>query len=250
MRRTLSGLLLLLSAAAAHVLAAQADSTARDSVHVVAPDPLILPKMLGAFVLLATAPPLILFTPGMHPGSAVDTGEVQFAEQHADLYGTVDFGHDDNDQSLRAHSEDLELFHHGFYAEGAVNQWYFVTRHVQTERFGIGYLVQPQHQALGGIVLGYRGAQGASLLRGVQIGLPFLLSNERGTIRFEPSYLVSGDGVCWNYRWQADAPIGHTPLLLGMRAEAQTVGRRGQPSAFTFAAVVGLRANRGNSVRQ
>ena len=138
MRRTLSGHLLLLSAAAAHVLAAQADSTARDSVHVVAPDPLILPKMLGAFVLLATAPPLILFTPGMHPGSAVDTGEVQFAEQHADLYGTVDFGHDDNDQSLRAHSEDLELFHHGFYAEGAVNQWYFVTRHVQTERFGIG----------------------------------------------------------------------------------------------------------------
>ena len=110
--------------------------------------------------------------------------------------------------------------------------------HFQTLR--AGYLVHPRQPLLGGVTIGYRRARGDTAQSALEIGLPLALGTSRGWMRFTPTYVISSDGIRWNYSLLAEFPIVHTPLVVGFDCEARTLRQYGELFG-TVALVLGTR---------
>jgi hypothetical protein len=86
-----------------------------------------------------------------------------------------------------------------------------------------GYLFHPQRGTAGGLTIGYRHARRGRLQSGVEVGLPFLVGDSTGTWRFEPTYVLSGNGALWSYRLQYDRYFTGQRYFLGLRFVGKSV---------------------------
>jgi len=198
-----SALLPAISHAQEHPPASR-DTTARDS-NAVSPNHGAVAVALAAatLVMLAAPGPLVFVT---NP----DTTHLGFADNHVAVSVTAGplFGLGrGQDFGGWAYSAGVETLMNGVYAELRTEN--FTLDHVRFWTIRGGYLFHPKAAVAGGATLGYRYAGRAGLENAIEVGFPLVVGTRRGWMRFEPSYVISSQGVSWNYRWQSEFPVSH-----------------------------------------
>jgi hypothetical protein len=138
-----------------------------------------------------------------------------------------------------AHSENVEVLRHGLYGEVRIENFY-APDHIQFQTVRAGYLAHPKPQASGGVTLGYRTAHGDGGRNALEIGVPLAVGNERGAFRAEATYLISPEGVTWNYRLQMELYIPSKRLVTGFDFEAKPYRQNG-PYFGEMALLLGVR---------
>ena len=116
----------------------------------------------------------------------------------------------------------MEVVRQGMYAELRVEDFYRPRRFEYITVRG-GYLFHPRNKSAGGVTVGYQHASSDPAQRGVEVGLPLLLGDSTGTVRIDPTYLLSSGGVLWNYRVQLEFPIPRQPYFLGVSGVVKSV---------------------------
>jgi hypothetical protein len=195
----------------------QRDSVAQDSTP---PDPrppshhslwmyLLIPVGVAAMVVMGAAPASYAFleAPAERPPLAI-------LEEHRAAY--VSLGGLFYEGETMAHSANFEMIRKGVLVELKVEDFYR-PYHFQYLTARAGYLFHPNVGAAGGVTVGYRHAHRDPTQAGLEIGLPLYIGVRQptGTMRLEPTYVVSGHGVLWSYRVQADFPLPGTPYIAG-----------------------------------
>lgn len=106
-----------------------------------------------------------------------------------------------------------------------------------------GYLFRPKRGAAGGATIGYRRASRYPAQRGVMISFPLIVDGYDGTMRLEPTYVLSPSGVNWNYRLLMEAAIGESPFSWGLDFEAKSLPLERRSKLFTsaLALMIGVR---------
>lgn len=100
----------------------------------------------------------------------------------------------------------FELVENGVHAELQVED-YWRPRHVRYLTMRGGPLWHPRSFSAGSLTLGYVYADGDPLQRGPEVGAPLFVGSSIGSMRFEPTYVVSPSGILWSYRLQAEASL-------------------------------------------
>lgn len=239
--RALLGALLLTQAIATSSVAqgTPRDSVARDTMPRRLHDPLMLPLFAAAAGMLAVAPPLLFaFTPAdTIPSDAAP----MFAEDHVYLFAGPGVGGDAQDHNLWALTGAVELYRRGFYGEARVERFGLHERALALRTVRGGYFVRARRNALWGITVGARLAGDSGAVHGAELALPVVIGARSGNMRMEPLYVVSSQGVSWNYRFQAELALGESPVVLGFRFTAHTFDPHGSPSNETMTLLVGVR---------
>lgn len=187
----------------------------------------------GAVELIA--PPVLLLLPKL-----TDLAPGALSDHHVSVYITGgDGARFRNGIDRWAYTEDIEVFTHGIYAEVRSENFY-TPGHFQFHTLRTGYLAHPKPALLGGVTLGYRTAHGALGQDALEIGLPSAVGNERGAVRFEPTYVISKEGVSWNYRLQMELYVPSRHLVTGVAFEAKPL-QQGGPYYGTMALLLGVR---------
>jgi len=182
---------------------------------------LMLPFMAAFAGVLALAPPTLLLT-RLYP----DTSMGAVSSAHIAVYAMAGGMGEESPRNL-THSENLELFTHNITAAVRIESFSaFGGARFATVR--AGYLFHTQNQARGGITLGYRHASGPGTESAVEIGLPFVIGNQRGAMWLVPTYLISHQGVMWNYRFQGEFYTLPKPFFAGMVVEAKSLRQNGK----------------------
>lgn len=208
---------------------------------------LLLPVLAGfSAVLLAAPPSLVLFVDST-PRSGIES--LGHWDNHVTAYlagGYVDAMRREDRVSGWGHSGSLEVFTRGVYAEVRVENFRLPSL-VQFQTVRVGYLLHAPHRsAAGGVTIGYRRAYGDRVQPAWEIGLPAVLAltrpDRRADVvwRFEPTYLISSEGVSWNYRWQTDFHIRGTAVIPGIAFEAKPMRQDG-PYFVAVSLVLGVR---------
>ena len=219
----------------------QRDTIQRDTVRrPIHPSPLIYPIMAALMTIVVAAPPAMLLVSTVEPVMA-DRSAPLFADRHVYAYGAAGPGSDTQDRTFWAATEVVEVFVNGIYGEARVEQFGLHERNIGLRTVRLGYLARPRRQALGGVTIGCRAPRDHRDLHGVEVGLPLIMGNRVADVRFEPRYLISTQGVSWNYLFQADLAAGDSPLVFGVRITAHTFEPHGSPSNAALALLVGVR---------
>ena len=199
----------------------------------------MLPVLAAFAAALIVAPPAVMLVRGdtarRPPGH-----EVGFAGDHFSIY-LVGGGSWEKPGLGWTHSERFAVLEGRLYGELRFDSFEFSdlgSAHFQTLR--AGYLAHPRQPLLGGVTIGYRRARGDTAQSALEIGLPLALGTSRGWMRFTPTYVISSDGIRWNYSLLAEFPIVHTPLVVGFDCEARTLRQYGELFG-TVALVLGTR---------
>jgi hypothetical protein len=110
------------------------------------------------------------------------------------------------------------------------------------DMFQAGYRARPSaHPHLeGGVTLGYRYASGRGVQNAAVVSLPMLVGSSFAAIRLEPSYVFSGSGVHWTYRFSGEFYTLPRPLFAGIRIEGKPL-RQGGKYVGTMALLLGVR---------
>lgn len=224
--------------AGAQAQPAPKDTVQRDSVLRGPPDNWgLLPVMVALAGTAIVAPPALLFLPDL--GNA-DTSALFLAGNHVFVYGSAGGGGDVDNRNYWAMQHGVELFMGGVYGEARVEQFGLHERNVRLRAFRVGYLARVRGVALGGVTVGYRVPGGEGELRGVEIGLPLIMGSGRGDTRLEPIYLISNQGVSWNYRLQMELRLPNTPLTIGGRFTWHTFDAHGSANNVDMNLILGV----------
>lgn len=201
--------------------------------------------VVGGMLLSAPASLLLLNTtpdPADREEPIPDDMEPAFWDNHVSAYltgGLTERFRKEPNRYGWAHSVSVEVFAHGIYGELRVER-FAVPDHVQFQTVRAGYLFRPRRAVATGVTLGHRSAYGERVQDAFEIGLPLVVGAARGSARFEPTYLISSQGVSWNYRFQTELYIPRSPFMAGVGWEGKTVRQGGfYFSAFTL--LVGVR---------
>jgi hypothetical protein len=184
---------------------AKRDTTSRDTI--------VTPNHGGMLVMMAAATLVILSAPG--PFVSVtnpDTTHLGFADNHWALYvagGPLSGSRGGNDFWGWAYSASFEVLTKGVYSELRTENFHLNNNHVQFWTIRGGYLFRPKPAVAGGVTIGYRYA-GRSSQNAVEVGFPLVVGSRRGWMRLEPTYIISSQGVSWNYRWQSELPVSRS----------------------------------------
>lgn len=211
------------------------DSAQRDASCLHGPDS---PALLVAAVFLA-APPLLAPLAHCLSKAAAPPG---FARPHVTASVTGGPALADSAGATWAHSQNVELYRAGLYAELRLEHFY-LPQVIRYRTVRAGYLARPVPGVATGVTVGYRAGRGPGAREGVELGLPWIAGLWRGWIRFEPTYVVGRDGADWSYRLQTEFPIARGPLLVGFNVEAKALPLRkgGSVGSVTPALVLGAR---------
>jgi hypothetical protein len=205
------------------------DSIPTDSAHGSVHDPRMLLEMLGVFVVLPIAPPLIVtFAP------PVDTSVklTWLLKDHVAI--RVAGGRSGEKGQSWTYAGDVELLRGPWYGEVRIENFH-VPRHSQYQSISAGYLFRAKRGIAAGATLGYRHAPRDPTHSGVSLGLPYLSDLGRGVLRFEATYVFSSGGPSWNYRFHGEYPISDGPFSFGMSIEGKTYPIDGSAEGFTSA---------------
>jgi hypothetical protein len=217
---------------------AQSDSILKDSLP---PDsirggPIHDPRMYlmvyaGIFVLpvvLVTAPAPLAKWWG-EPGRTA----MAFLDDHWAAYVSVG-GYFHRGQTW-AHSASLEVLRKSVHAELHVED-FWRPRHVRYFTLRAGYLWHPRRRAAGGVTLGYVHADRDPAQRGLEIGVPLFVGSSSGTMRLEPTYVLSSSGLLWSGRLQLEFHIPGGPYFVGANMVGKSLQLRSDPSRDDLAA--------------
>lgn len=86
-----------------------------------------------------------------------------------------------------------------------------------------GYLWRPKRYAAGGVTMGLVHASGDSRQQGVELGFPLFVGMRTGTIRVEPTYVLSPDGPLWSYHVQLEGHLPGERYVAGMSATGKSL---------------------------
>jgi len=232
---------LLSQSALAQRPAAPKDTTPKDSRPRGVGCEMCLGVVLAGFVVaVLVAPPALLFI--KHDTSDHRRPGAPFADPHVSLY-FVGGGSWEKPGLGWVRSEILEVHRKRMYGEVDFENSYFSDLgHFQFQSVRAGYLLHNTAMA-GGVSLGYRRAVGDRVQDALQIGLPLAMDLGRqggvqASWRFEPTYLISSQGVSWNYRLQWDLAFPRSHLVTGFNVETKPA-RQGDPYYATINLLVG-----------
>jgi hypothetical protein len=203
------------------------DSLARDSL--VADSVRVAPHSLGMYLLLPVGAVLAgAFTAvaAVAPAPAAmwledsDKAPLTFLEDHHAVYVTV--GGLFSEGQTWAHSANIEVVRNGVLAEFKAEDFYR-PRHFRYLTARGAYLFHPKRGTAGGVSVGYRHAHRDRTQQGLEIGLPFFIGDSTGTMRLEPTYVITRHGVLWSYRMQIDINIPRSPYFAGLTGVGKSV---------------------------
>jgi hypothetical protein len=118
-------------------------------------------------------------------------------------------------------------------------------RHVRYFTARGGYLWHAKGRAAGGLTVGYVHAEGATSQTGPELGLPLFIGSDKGTMGFEPTYVMSSGGPLWSYRLRMEGYAAGGRYVIGANVVQKSVRIGSQepdalaPQAVT--AVLGVR---------
>jgi hypothetical protein len=214
---------------------ASRDTTRRDTV-------VVAPNHGGMLVVMAAVTLVILSAPG--PFASVtnpDTTDLGFADSHWATYvtgGPLSGSRGGKDFWGWAYSASIEVLTKGVYAELRTENFH-IDDHVQFWTMRGGYLFRPKPAVAGGVTIGYRFAGRSNSQRAVEVGFPLVVGSRRGWMRFEPTYVISSQGVSWNYRWQSELPVSRS-FFSGVDFDVKPV-RQHAPYFATMTLLLGWR---------
>ena len=114
---------------------------------------------------------------------------------------------------------DLELLGHHAYGRLAIED--FGDTHLKFYTAQTGYFLRPPGGMTGGFVIGYRHATGINAEDAALVSLPVVFGGKGGAMSLEPTYVISRQGIDWNYRIQEDLYFLPHPFFFGVSAEAK-----------------------------
>jgi hypothetical protein len=209
------------------------DSVPRDSVPRTGAD--MSPLVYAVFVAaLTVAPPAVLlssrFTDPDSTGTLGNHIAAYFAAGGMDQHGSENHGD--------TYSGTVEVLAGHFYGTFRASD-FRGPGHVQFLSARAGYLLRAKRVLAGGVSVGYRHVTGHNVEDAVEVGLPLVLGNEIGGVRWEPSYVISSKGIAWNYRLQMELYLAK-PLVLGAAFEVLPL-RQGASHFNVVSLLLGLR---------
>jgi len=211
------------------------DSTAADSTppgghH----NPLLLPALVGLGIVMFAAPPALFLFPGfIKPGSSRTLPDRYFA-----LYVTGG-GIGNPYPSSWTNAEHLDMLRGHLYAAASVEHFHVRDR-LRYYTIRAGYLFRPLSGFAGGLTVGYRSVSGGGGQDAATLGLPFMTGFQEGSIRFEPTYVISRAGVSWTFRLQTELYGLPDPLFAGFVVDVKPLRQDG-PYMGSLAFLVGVR---------
>ena len=143
-----------------------------------------------------------------------------FLEDHRAVYVTV--GGLFSEGQTWAHSANIEVVRNGVLTELKVEGFYR-PRHFQYLTARGAYLLRPKPRTAAGVSVGYRHAHRDRTQAGLEIGLPLFVGDSTGTMRLEPTYVITRYGALWSYRVQIDVNIPRTPYFAGLSGVGKSV---------------------------
>jgi hypothetical protein len=232
--------LLMVSVGLSQPLVAQegqtaADTTVADSTQPgVRHPPLLLPALVGVAAVMATAPPALLLIPGLvRPDSTR-----WLADRYLALYLTGG-GIGDGAPSSWTNAEHVDL-RRGHLLASASIEHFNVGDRLRYSTLRAGYLFQPMRGMAGGLTLGYRSVSGTDGQDAVILSFPYLTGWRKIAVRFEPTYVMSGAGVSWTFRFQSELYELAGPMFAGFVIDAKPLRQDG-PYLGTLALLIGIR---------
>jgi hypothetical protein len=187
------------------------DSTQRDSVY---RGPihhplmyLIIPVGLAAVAVMVFAPAPFAIWAGVRGPT-----EMAFLDDHSAAHVAVG-GRFYGGQTW-ANSLHFEVLRKPLHVELSAEE-FWRPRHVRYLTARAGYLWYPRRRTAGGVTLGYVHADGDARRRGPELGLPLFVGDSTGTIRLEPTYVISPSGALWSYRLQLEFYFPRKPYFAG-----------------------------------
>ena len=172
---------------------------------------LILP-IGGALAVAATAIAAIAPAPAARWYGAPGPTEMALLRDHGAAYASVG-GIFQRGQTW-ARSVDVEVVRGGVHGELQAED-FWRPRHVRYLTARGGYLWHPRRRSAGGVTLGYVYADGDPRQRGPELGLPLYIGDSAGTMRLEPTYVLSPAGLRWSYRMQVELYVPGRPYFAG-----------------------------------
>jgi hypothetical protein len=195
----------------------------------------MLPAMVGFGLVMAVAPPVLLL-----PRSLMKNADstLILPNSSVTLYLTGG-GIGEKWPSSWTNSEHLEVRWGHLYGAASIEHFH-VRERLRYHTLRAGYLFRPKTGFAGGLTAGYRHVSGGGGRDAALIGLPLTVGREEGAVRFEPTYVISRDGVSWTYRVQAEFYGLPDPLIAGFMIDAKPL-RQGGPYLATLALLFGIR---------
>ena len=218
---------------AAQQTPAPPDSTARDTIRRAADGSAF--ALAVAALMLAAAPGPLVFA--MNP----DTIPLRFSKNHMAFYvtgGALSGSRGGQDFGGWTASGTVELFRNGMYGEVRVEDFH-LPYYVQFRTIRAGYLFRPKPALAGGVTLGYRFTDPRRSENAFEVGFPSVVSAGRGWIRLEPTYIISSQGITWNYRFQTELPVSRE-LFAGLDMDGKP-DRQDAPYFVTLTLLFGWR---------
>jgi hypothetical protein len=96
-------------------------------------------------------------------------------------------------------------------------------RHVRYFTARGGYLWHAKGRAAGGLTVGYVHAEGATSQTGPELGLPLFIGSDKGTMGFEPTYVMSSGGPLWSYRLRMEGYAAGGRYVIGANVVQKSV---------------------------
>jgi hypothetical protein len=187
------------------------DSTHRDSVY---RGPihhplmyLIVPAGIAAVAVLVLAPVPFAIWAGKRGPTQMAFLDDHFAT-HVAVGGRFYGG------QTWANSLHIEVLRKPLYGELAAEE-FWRPRHVRYLTARAGYLWYPRRRSAGGVTVGYVHADADAKRRGPELGLPLFVGDSTGTIRLQPTYVISPSGALWSYRLQLEFYFPRKPYFAG-----------------------------------
>lgn len=193
--------------------------------------------LLAVYAIMALAPPSLLLVPEVVAQQRADTDGV-LPENYLLGYETVGYA-GNQDADGWGYATDIQGVAHHVYAEVRIQDWHAAT-HLQVRTLRTGYLWHPAPRVMGGITLGFRRAPSQHAPAPFEIGFPFIAASRRGSMRIEPVYAISAQGVDWTYRWETLFYLSKTRLVAGLDVDAKPL-QHGGPYYVTMQLLAGLR---------
>jgi hypothetical protein len=195
-------------------------------------------RLLQTMTLFIVAPSALLLL-AENPCPDEDDPRPASWRNYVAVYGTGGFAVTGDWRGGVASAGGVELMVRGVYAEARVDR-YGISDGVRMWDARAGYLVRPFPEVAGGVTVGYRqvrDAPDAWTQGGVMVGFPFVLAgcSERNPCWFhwEPTYLLTGDGLAVSPRARVDVSVPRTPLVARLEFESRGV-RHGDPMALSI----------------
>ena len=198
------------------------------------PNHMMLP--LAALVgVLAVAPPAIMFLaiPEKHAPSPTSWRWRAYASGGVIGEGEIE------SPNYWSHAETVEVRGGHLMAEFR-HQRVLLDAPVAYQEAKAGWVFSPGMRVEGGVAAGIRGFSGGNAPTAVVVSVPVRMTDTHGAVVFEPTYVLDGDGIDWEYRFQAEFHGLPRPLFAGAAVEVRSL-RPGGANAMNVALLFGVR---------